>query len=86
MSPLDLLGTDLDWVTDEAVCGSTDPAVFFPGYETRGASRPAITACDACPLQEPCLAYALSHNVLGVWGGTTTKDRTRLRRRGERAA
>lgn len=36
--------------------------------------------CARCPLQRPCLQYALDHDVVGVWGGTTRKERMRLRR------
>lgn len=43
--------------------------------------------CGACPMQEPCLEYALHVKVVGFWGGTTDEERRRIRRRrGIRAA
>lgn len=35
--------------------------------------------CQRCPLVNPCLDYALDHDVKGVWGGTTHAQRKRMR-------
>jgi hypothetical protein len=37
--------------------------------------------CKQCPFQVDCLAYALSHDVKGIWGGTTGLERKHIRRR-----
>jgi WhiB family redox-sensing transcriptional regulator len=38
--------------------------------------------CAMCPVQEACLAYAIeSRQTVGIWGGATTRERRRLRRR-----
>ncbi|MFG2284038.1 WhiB family transcriptional regulator [Streptomyces asoensis] len=40
--------------------------------------------CAGCPIATGCLKWALAHPSdarLGVWAGTTTRDRTRLRQR-----
>ncbi len=38
--------------------------------------------CQICPVQEECLQYALATNQSeGVWGGMSSGDRRRLRRR-----
>lgn len=43
--------------------------------------RPAIKLCGMCPFQDPCLAYALRDtHASGVWGGTTERERSRLRK------
>ena len=39
-----------------------------------------VRLCHTCPLQQPCLDYALAYDVQGVWGGTTASQRRRLRR------
>ncbi len=41
--------------------------------------RLALTTCHACPLRRPCLQYALTNAVTGVWGGTTARERKRMR-------
>jgi hypothetical protein len=43
------------------------PELWFP--LSRGAAEPAIRWCMACPVRSPCLLYAVSHKVYGVWGG-----------------
>lgn len=35
--------------------------------------------CGGCPSREPCLSYALTSDVQGVWGGTDDADRAFLR-------
>jgi WhiB family transcriptional regulator, redox-sensing transcriptional regulator len=57
-------GSDL-WVADS------------PGapYETHR------VVCAGCPVREPCLSYALANKSLkGFWGGTTERERQKLRR------
>lgn len=36
--------------------------------------------CTSCPLQQPCLDYAITNDVQGFWGGTTYADRQELRK------
>ena len=54
--------------------------------DSRLASYAAQKAvCDACPVQRECLDYALAHPTLvGCWGGTTERERRRLRDRARR--
>lgn len=35
--------------------------------------------CQVCPIVDECLSDALAMDVLGVWGGTTRKERHSLR-------
>ncbi|CAN5667993.1 hypothetical protein BH24ACT5_BH24ACT5_30620 [soil metagenome] len=65
------------WTTD-AACRGLDPDLFFP---QRGAPPDQAKAvCAGCPVRAECLDYALTHHELfGVWGGTTGKQRRRLR-------
>lgn len=69
-----------DWMRD-AVCASADPEQWFPekGVNPFRAKR----ICQGCPVIDECLQYALDHKVVGIWGGTTTRQRStmlRLRR------
>lgn len=54
------------------------PDIFFP--VTRQEMRawvPVVKAtCNTCVEKEPCLEYALSHQVIhGIWAGTTPEER-----------
>ncbi len=78
---------DGDWRTN-ASCRHTDPELFFPIGNT-GMALDHIAAakavCDHCPVQGPCLEFALSTNQdAGVWGGTSEDDRRALRRKAAR--
>lgn len=61
-----------------AVCSQTDPEVFFP--EKGGTSGPAKQVCRRCPVIDACLAYAVEHGELGIWGGTSERERRVVRR------
>jgi len=69
---------------DQAACRHTDPELYFPAGSA-GAALDQIEAakavCRVCPVQGPCLQYALDTNQDdGVWGGRDEKERRRLRR------
>jgi WhiB family transcriptional regulator, redox-sensing transcriptional regulator len=60
-------------------------ATFFPsdGVGVEVARR----ICATCPVQQPCLEYALrNHIVHGVWGGASERERRRIARRRRREA
>ncbi|WP_406728913.1 WhiB family transcriptional regulator [Streptomyces sp. GD-15H] len=73
-----------DW-RNRAACRNEDPDLFFP----IGTSGPALfqterakEVCLRCPVQEPCLDWAMSTGqALGVWGGTSETERRALKRR-----
>ncbi len=68
----------------EQACAGIDTATFFPAKGGNGAH--AKTICRTCVHRDPCLEYALTVPVEtgmwvdGVWAGTTTNDRARIRR------
>lgn len=35
--------------------------------------------CEGCKIKSDCFNYALHHDVTGVWGGTTTRERQVMR-------
>ncbi len=71
----------------EAACAGQDPADWVFDNEDQKGARVKIAAakltCQACPSLLPCLNYALAQrsDTVGVWAGTTARDRQRIRRR-----
>lgn len=70
-------------------CRGLDPAVFYPDEEDEQAIDEARAVCEPCPVQHQCLEHAIARREkLGVWGGTTWRERRRIirRRRAQRVA
>jgi WhiB family transcriptional regulator, redox-sensing transcriptional regulator len=65
-----------------AACLHCDPDLFFPITPSGPALRQIAQAkavCARCPVRRECLQFALTtHQVHGVWGGTSEEER-RLR-------
>lgn len=60
-------------------------ALAFSG--TIGADpAPALALCAVCPFVDECRDWSLTHDVYGVWGGTTEADRDEIRAQTEMAA
>jgi len=74
------LESELAWQR-EASCrglGAERQAIFFPA---RGESvEEARTICSSCPVTDECLDFALENHCIGVWGGTTERQRRTMRR------
>lgn len=72
----------MDWEWREnAACKGKPTAWFFPesGHVTDVISR-AVAVCQTCPVQTPCLEYAISAREPGIWGGMTETERRKARR------
>ena len=67
-----------DWRAS-AACAGSNPELFFPSGRDPQLAEPAKRICRRCPSVRACLADALTHDVDGVWGGTTYIERERLR-------
>jgi WhiB family redox-sensing transcriptional regulator len=77
---------DTDWM-ENGLCRQVAPSTFFPndGVGVDVARR----ICGTCPVQAPCLEYALVERIdHGVWGGASERERRRIlkRRRQEASA
>lgn len=71
-----------DW-HDRARCAETDPALFHP--DDGESAAPALRVCAACEVRARCLKWALETGQRwGVWGGTTERERQRIRAARER--
>lgn len=66
-----------DW-RDESSCKGMPAAIFF--VERGESDRPAKAICATCPVKQQCLDFALeSGEQHGVWGGTSERQRRRMR-------
>ena len=67
------------WQT-HAACTGAHHISFFP--EEGEHPDEAVAICRRCPVRQPCLDYALAaEERFGVWGGTTPRERHRMRGR-----
>ncbi|MGH9090182.1 MAG: WhiB family transcriptional regulator [Acidimicrobiales bacterium] len=63
----------------EAACRGAGPGAFVPALGVPVA--PARATCATCGVRAECLAYALADpEIVGVWGGTTARERIAIRR------
>ena len=73
---------DDNWA-DHAACRGLDPTIFYPMSDEDAEGAKAI--CAACPVQAPCLEFAIElRERNGVWGGATERERMRIIRRRRR--
>ncbi len=85
LASIGVTAAERDW-RRRAACRGHDTAAFFP---LRGEPiDDARAMCRACPVRVECLEYALdeSGDPLGVWGGTSQRQRRAARRHGWSAA
>ena len=69
---------DLVWQVQAACTGQAE--LFFS--ETRkSVARKAKEVCAKCPVQRECLEYAIAEDEIGIWGGKTTNERRKIRRK-----
>jgi WhiB family redox-sensing transcriptional regulator len=66
----------LEWMND-ALCAQVDTEIFFPGPGEP--ARDALRVCRSCTVRLDCLNHALTYPALGIWGGTTLKERQKMR-------
>ncbi|MGI9120536.1 MAG: WhiB family transcriptional regulator [Acidimicrobiales bacterium] len=65
-----------------AACRDHPDIDFCPSSPRRGIPAdvsPALAICTGCPVTAQCLAHAVEHGELGVWGGTTERQRRAMR-------
>lgn len=72
---------DVSWRTDAACADiplSVVDQIFFP--KQGGTTHQAKAVCARCPVRAECLAWAVADpDLAGVWGGTSARERRRLR-------
>ena len=65
---------------DDAACKGQPTDLFFPARGDSTVEAKAI--CAGCPVRAECLEYALagaSHEAAGIWGGTSFRQRRKIR-------
>ncbi|MDB5163638.1 MAG: putative WhiB family transcriptional regulator [Candidatus Saccharibacteria bacterium] len=82
MEPEPIFPDDELWM-EKAKCRGDGPNDYFP---SDGLGVEAVKAtCQACPVQEQCLEYALENRIEhGVWGGASERERRRIIRQRRR--
>jgi WhiB family redox-sensing transcriptional regulator len=71
-----------NWVEyGQPLCREVDPDLFFPIREEDPIHMRMIKdICDNCALKQKCFEYALNDPyILGIWGGTTHRQRIKIR-------
>lgn len=68
--------TVFSWRTD-AACRDMDTAKWFPERQDDGADAKAI--CSTCPVKAECIQYGLHHEMTGIFGGATEREREAMR-------
>lgn len=69
-----------------------DPEIFFSEDEERESKKRtereiiAKKICEPCQVSGNCLDWALRFNEIGVWGGTSTQEREKIKRIGHRVS
>ena len=69
---------DTSWMA-QGNCADKAPELFFPsdGVGVEVAKR----ICESCPVQDGCREHALYNRIdHGVWGGTSERQRRRIRK------
>jgi WhiB family redox-sensing transcriptional regulator len=66
-----------DW-QEKALCRGETEVFFNEG--SPNAIADAKRFCNRCPVRGMCLQFALKNDEIGVWGGTTTMERQRLKK------
>ena len=69
-------------------CQAMDPEIFWLDADTDAdvPNHIALAACNRCEIAVSCLEWAMVHERLGVWGGTTPRQREKLKRGIERVS
>lgn len=66
-------------------CATVDSRPFFAEY-TGESPADAKRICSRCPLLDLCREWAIENSEVGIWGGTTERERKVARRRRAREA
>jgi WhiB family redox-sensing transcriptional regulator len=70
----------MNWI-EQSACKGASPSLFFPDKWDNQSVRSAKAVCANCPVRAECLEYAVAAvEPFGIWGGLTSKQRSKLRR------
>lgn len=63
---------------EKAKCAKEKSVDFFPSSGSLVAK--AIKYCEDCSIRIECRDYAIKHELMGVWGGTSERERKRMKK------
>lgn len=78
-----IITTCTPWMK-QANCRGILTNIFFPEENEVLVGAAAKKVCRRCPVKEECLQWALDHDEVGIWGGTTDAQRDSIRRKRHR--
>jgi hypothetical protein len=68
------------WQFEGASCWGIETDFYFPeDHRVTDENKKVKALCKSCIWQKECLTYALHYSVVGIWGGTTPRERSALR-------
>lgn len=71
----------MPWNFEGASCWGIETDFFFPERTLITEENKKVKKiCSGCICQSECLTYALHYKVVGIWGGTSTKQREKMRK------
>jgi WhiB family redox-sensing transcriptional regulator len=68
-----------EWM-EAAACRGMEPTDFVHSPRGAVADARALAVCATCWVQSDCLDFAIAHDCLGIWGGTSERRRRMMRR------
>jgi len=74
--------SDKEWFKN-ATCKGQPAEIFFILREDKNQRvkrQQAYAFCKICDVSKECLDYAIINREIGIWGGTSDRDRRKLRR------
>lgn len=75
----------LEW-RSRASCKDMSPSLFYLENQ-RSVPTPIKQLCNACPVQQECLMFAIeNHERYGIWGGLGYRTRLTIAKRLKLAA
>jgi WhiB family redox-sensing transcriptional regulator len=68
------------WQFEGAICSQIDTDFYFPEQNKVTEETKRVKAlCKSCIWQKECLTYALNYSMVGIWGGTSSRERATMR-------
>jgi WhiB family transcriptional regulator, redox-sensing transcriptional regulator len=66
-----------------ATCRGIGVDFFYQEHSTASSSeeRKAKAICKECPVMQACLEWGIAHESFGIWGGTSPRERMKIRRK-----
>lgn len=86
---------DADWMSHpdrncRPPAGATNDQIAFTAdlyFPAEGSEGEAMKLCRGCPVRALCADYGIANpELVGVWGGTTTAMRVKIRVKARKAA